>query len=101
MRAGLIFTLQAVLVIAAMSSLPELAAAGSCTCQCAAAYPHGSETLTINLPSGYSCSQATGRSCTVANTDTRDPASRAGTPRVSGTTRSCSGPDDELFRYRR
>jgi hypothetical protein len=100
MRAGLVLTLQAVLVIAAMSSLPELAAAGSCTCQCAAALPHGSETLTIELPRGYGCSQANGRSCTVSNTNPSDPASRAG-GRVSGTTRSCSGPDDALFNYRR
>jgi hypothetical protein len=98
MRAGLIFTLQAVLVIAAMSSLPQLAAAGSCTCQCAVASPHPAETLTINLPSGYHCDQANGRPCTVASAYPRD--SRAGV-RVSGTTRSCSGPGDELFRSRK
>jgi hypothetical protein len=100
MRGGLTATLQAALVIAAICLLPSASAfARSCTCNCEPAWPHGSEYLTIDLNERIPCSAGNGRSCTVANTNPKDAASRAG-GRVSGTTRSCSG-SEGLFDTRR
>jgi hypothetical protein len=85
MRAGLV-AIQAGLIVAAISSLPESALAGSCTCTCV-----GSRSM--DSPRDYSlsmgkCTDLNGRYCELTATD---PAGRAAGSRVSGSLQNCSG----------
>jgi hypothetical protein len=88
MQAGLTATLQAVLVIAAISSLPESASAASCTCSCVG-WKQTESPVSYSTPMG-SCSDLNGRSCTMTykgiNPDVRD----AGLT-VQGSLTGCTG----------
>jgi hypothetical protein len=89
MRARLTATLQAVLVIVAISSLPEPASAGSCSCNCTGA--RAIEPVTYNLSTG-SCSDLNGRSCSLRASD---PAGRAAGISQSASLSGCSGWTDQ------
>ena len=92
MRGGLIATLQAVLVIAAISSLSESASARTCGCECySSAASQGPERLSIDLDSRYPCSAANGRYCSVRNVNSWDAGSLRNAAPLSGNTRNCSG----------
>jgi hypothetical protein len=94
MRAGLTATLPAVLVIAAISSLPELASAGSCSCNCVGSQRNSIEQVSISLSMG-SCSDLNGRSCYMRATD---PAGAAAGIAQSARLSSCAGWTDEQQR---
>jgi hypothetical protein len=88
---GLTATLQAALMIAAISSLPESASARTCKCDCyGPVAEQGPERVDIDVDS--KCKAANGRYCTLRNLDPAAPMSgrtRSISP-VSGTTRNCS-----------
>jgi hypothetical protein len=92
MRGGLTAALQAVLVIAAISSLPEPASAGSCSCSCVGA--RALDTVTYSLSTG-SCSDLNGRSCSLPASD---PAGRAAGISQSARLSGCTGWTDEMRR---
>jgi hypothetical protein len=92
MRAGLTATLQSVLVIVAISSLPEPASAGSCSCTCTGA--RAMETVSYSLSTG-SCSDLNGRSCSLRASD---PAGQAAGISQSARLTSCGGWTDEQQR---
>jgi hypothetical protein len=97
MRTKFIITLQAVLVIAAISALPEPASA-RCSCTCAGA--HGQDIANFDLPRGSSCSTLNGRSCSLP---AQDPAGQRAGITASARLRDCTGfvePDD-LFKSRK
>jgi hypothetical protein len=99
MRTGSAITLQAVLVIAAISSLPEPASAGRCSCTCSGA--RAMDIANIDVPRGSSCSMLNGRSCYLPAMDSAG--ARAGSTQ-SASLRHCSGyvepPDPDLFQNR-
>jgi hypothetical protein len=86
MRTGLAIILQAVLVVAAISSLPEPASAGRCSCTCVGA--RGQDIANYDLPRGSSCSTLNGRSCYLPAQDSAG--ARAGIA-ASASLRDCTG----------